>query len=184
MRIIVLALISLLIQGCTVGYYSTDDMLSFEEKSPNECDIRYHIEIAPKESERMSADRLIVWKKIKIALYDKVTKEVLAKNNCSYKKSDNQTDATLNISVMVSINHDAMAVEYLTGLSLGIIPSWGTRHDYYSYDFKYHEKENSYSVDDFRFNHLVVFPVFWVSFFTMDESNIYEKCLDNYVKSL
>jgi len=174
----------LLIQGCTVGYYTTEDMLSVSETDHNTCEVIYHIEVSPKEPERISGERLESWKQEKLSLYEAATKEVLESNNCTYKKAQTKSNANLNINVMVSINHEALAAEYLTGLSLGIIPSWGTRQDFYSYDFSHLNNQHSYSIDDVRFNHLIAFPVFWISFLTMDESNIYEDCLDNYVKSL
>ena len=77
----------------------------------------------------------------------------------------------------------ALPQEWLTGLTCGAIPSWGTRYGEFKYRFENTPRQTShtYFVDRPAFNHIIVFPVFWVSFFWPDEIDLYKKALANFL---
>ena len=69
--------------------------------------------------------------------------------------------------------------------TFGLIPSWGTRPNEYTYTFSNisNGASHEYSIDNVSFNHLVLFPVFWVTFLTLDESKEFESALENFIEN-
>lgn len=70
----------------------------------------------------------------------------------------------LEINIKQKSGGGACSQEYLTGLSLGLIPSWCTRHDLYHYLFKLYRNsqlcsKNEFSVDETSYSHLIFLPV-------------------------
>ena len=102
--------------------------------------------------------------------------------NATYVEKDD--DATLEIHIKHLSQLSALPQEWLTGLSFGLIPSWGTRESEYTYSFKEKStgKSHTYMVDSKSYNHLILFPVFWVSFFTLNEKRVYKNALTNFLE--
>ena len=69
----------------------------------------------------------------------------------------------LEIKISAFSSGGACAQEYLTGLSLGLIPSWCTRPNLYKFNFilnKDHRfcRQQTYSISSTSFSHLTVIP--------------------------
>ncbi len=183
-----MTLFLIIIQGCTVAYYKTDDNLAENnEQTSNEyCQINYTLEIDAEVRQLTTGikernDLAEKGKKKYLAIADKV----FIKQGCTPNHVENEENADFKIGIKISPYHSALPQEWLTGLSVGLIPSWGTRKNEYTYTFtnKTESVNHSYSVDKVSFNHLVVFPVFWTIFFTLDEHKTFEKALQNFIKN-
>lgn len=74
----------------------------------------------------------------------------------------------------------ALPQEWLTGLSLGLIPSWGTRPAEVRFSFSQESRTAAYVVDHKTVNHLVLFPVFWITIFLTDEGKAFENALADF----
>lgn len=69
----------------------------------------------------------------------------------------------VEIKISESSSGGACAQEYLTGLSLGLIPSWCTRPNLFKFDFilnNHHGfcRRKTYSISSVTFSHLTVIP--------------------------
>lgn len=70
---------------------------------------------------------------------------------------------TLEIKVSESSSGGACGQEYLTGLSLGLIPSWCTRPNLFKFDFMLSDnhgfcRRKVYSISSITFSHLTLIP--------------------------
>lgn len=175
-----------MLYGCTVANYQLRNEL-LESREQSTCDITFTLELEssaytntfganPHEVEALNA--------LKSSYIDS-TKEAMRDLGCNSIYTDDAASANFTIKVKRQIQLSALPQEWLTGLSLGLIPSWGTRYDQFIYTFENKEskKSFSYEVDQNSYNHLVLFPVFWVTFFTLDEQKIYKSAITNFVKS-
>ena len=86
----------------------------------------------------------------------------------------------LSIEITEYGNGGALPQEWLTGLSFGAIPSWGTRKGMYTYQLTYYKnrkyvREVKYSIDQKSYSWIVFFPFFWINFFTLLEPYEYYK---------
>lgn len=117
--------------------------------------------------------------------YILATKEALQSIGCKSEYSDNAVSSNLIINIERHHNNSALPQEWLTGLSFGLIPSWGTRPAQYTYSFtnKENEESHSYVVDQKSYNHLILFPVFWITFITADEYKTYKEAIINFIKN-
>ena len=175
----------LILQGCTVAYYKTDDELNSPMASINhgKCNIKYLLSInAPKDRYRFGKRELV--KNVE-SKYINSTEKVLNEAGCYATQASSREEANFMINVRVSPFRGSLPQEWLTGLSYGAIPSWGTRPNVYTYTFSNIENGSSheYSIDNVSFNHLVLFPVFWVTYFTLDENKEYENALENFIEN-
>lgn len=92
--------------------------------------------------------------------------------------------ADIAIHIQISPYPYELPQEWLTGLSFGLIPSWGKREDEYIYRFADRSgKIVTYHVDEKSFNHLIDIPFFWISFFFLDEQRMYRKALAAYLET-
>lgn len=113
------------------------------------------------------------------------TNEALQSIGCHSEYTDNPASSNLVIDIKRQMYVSALPQEWLTGLSFGLIPSWGTRPDQYIYAFtnEMDGKSHSYIVDEKSYSQIILFPVFWISFITADEYRTYKKALINFVKN-
>ncbi|MDT9641190.1 hypothetical protein [Pseudomonas sp. JV245A] len=80
--------------------------------------------------------------------------------------SSNFTDSTLStleIKILELSFGGACAQDYLTGLSLGLIPSWCTRSNLFKFDFILNKghgfcRQKTYSISSTSFSHLTMIP--------------------------
>lgn len=93
----------------------------------------------------------------------KVTQEVIpiAKDNSA--RSIASTFPELQIKISEFSSGGACAQEYLTGLSLGLIPSWCTRPEVFKFNFTLIKnqgfcRQKTYSVSSTTFAHITVIP--------------------------
>lgn len=78
-------------------------------------------------------------------------------------KPTNSPLPTLEIKVSEFTFGGACGQEYLTGLSLGLIPSWCTRENLFKFDFTLNNehdfcRQKTYSINATTFSHLVLIP--------------------------
>jgi hypothetical protein len=110
--------------------------------------------------------------------YVDCTKKLLNNNSCNAIYAETENEADLIIHIKRTLFLSALPQEWLTGLSLGIIPSWSTRRDQLSFIFKdvHTKKVKEYTVDIKFYAHLfLIFASFKQDAMTQE--------LDSYVKS-
>jgi len=117
--------------------------------------------------------------------YLSASRKTLTDLGCSMAYTENETESALLIHVNISQARGGTPQEFLSGLTLGIIPAWLTHEREYTYTFTNNltRNENSYYIDQKASYHLILLPIFWVNFFTADELNIYEKCLEDFLEN-
>ena len=181
----ILMIVCLLLQGCTVAHYKLNNQLSRPSPCDNKGEVAvYHISLAAKPVQ-YTRDANYTPEQIQQmqSKYAASTQKVFFERGISATETEDKESATFRIYIQANPLYSALPQEFLTGLSLGIIPSWGTREKEFSYSFM-KVKDNAshtYTVDQKSYNHLICFPVFWTMFFTLDESRVYEKALNNYL---
>ena len=112
------------------------------------------------------------------------TEETLKDLGCLVtRNAEANGDNTLLVKVTEQKLLSALPQEWLTGLSFGLIPSWGTRPEQWKFEFQQGEYARKYVVDDTRFNHIIAFPVFWISFPLMNIEKEYVKALREYAEN-
>jgi hypothetical protein len=187
-KITVSILVSLLFSACTIANYQTRNM--FNNTGPlvhNEpCDIKYTFVITSGSRTNTygvrdtKEDQLQELKN----RYIESTEKVLKNHPCAIAYVEDGDQANFKVRVERMRDLSALPQEWLTGLSLGLIPSWGIRPNTFVYTFddtkagKYH----SYYIDERTYNHILLFPIFWVNFLTPNEFDVYEKSLINFVQ--
>jgi len=120
--------------------------------------------------------------------YIESTNRVLNRNGCISTYTEDNSEAKLKICVAKTLYISALPQEWLTGLSLGLIPSWSTRPDQYTYTFEDAETKTkqSYAVDVTTYAHLFLIP--WANDVNSDkrheEFRVYEKTLKDYLDGL
>ena len=188
MRLTVLLSILLILQGCTVAYYKTDDELASSKGSlvKGSCNIEYFLEVSAEMRQRTTGtNEKPEWAEKAESKYISSTEKVFRSAGCLANQAASKGNANFIIKVEMPPFNSALGQEWLTGLSFGLIPSWGTRPNEYTYTFKNIENGSSheYSIDNVSFNHLVLFPVSWVTFLTLDETKEYEGALENFIEN-
>ncbi len=189
---ILLLFIFVIIQGCSVRYYTLENKISTHRESvknkesyKNKENLKFSIKV---DGERYFRTRISKFshkqlKKIR-EKYTNVTVELLTAKG--YKPEEVAISKGNNLLIDISeVPHiGAVGVEYLTGLSFGLIPSWPTRKQQYIYKFTTikNMKSHKYWVNDKRFNHLIAFPVFWIIFFVDNPIDKYKEALENFLE--
>jgi hypothetical protein len=115
--------------------------------------------------------------------YTNSTKNVLLKKRFKPIEVSNKTDADIYIKILDTPHMGSVGPEYLTGLSFGVIPSWPELKNQYNFDFEstITGSKHKYWVNATRYNHLLLFPVFWINFFKDNAFDKYEQALDNFI---
>lgn len=93
---------------------------------------------------------------------------------------------TLEIKISELSSGGACAQDYLTGLSLGLIPSWCTRPNLFKFDFTLNKdhsfcRQKTYSISSTSFSHLILIPL---SILETDNQplTIYQAALKNFLQ--
>jgi len=178
--------LSLIISSCSIVTYNIRDELS-EVENGNSCNITFTLDLQSSHSTNSFGNKgheNEVLKELE-ASYLKSTLSTLSSLGCNSKQASNIAESNFTISVSRQLKLSALPQEWLTGLSLGLIPSWGTKYDQYVFTFTHKDsgQSHSYHIDQNNYNHLILFPVFWVTFFTADEQMAYKNALTNFLKS-
>ena len=185
-KCVVVFVAALLLSSCSVSHYQIRDRLSNASKEHGEpCDIKYSLDITgstqptwgPRESKEDELRKLR-------SKYIESTQEVLNKKGCTTTYVQTEGEANFKIRVERSPYFRTLPQDWLTGLSFGLIPSWGTLPGQYIYTFEdtKTKKQHNYHIDKKSYAHLILFPVFWVTFITSDEFSVYEKALTNFIE--
>jgi len=186
---IVLGFATVLLSSCTVAHYEINNWLNRVAPHDNEgtCDIKYALMITSgSHTNTFGVNQDNDERQLKLKrIYGESIENVLKEKKCTAVQVRDEDAANYIIHVERLISLSALPQEWLTGLSFGLIPSWGTRPRQFVYTFedRTSKKKHSYVVDQKSYNHLVLFPVFWISFVTLDEFNIFEKTLMNFMES-
>ncbi|MGH8371333.1 MAG: hypothetical protein ACRETO_01210 [Gammaproteobacteria bacterium] len=178
----------LLLQACTIAVNNIRDPLPSNGPAPkNPCNIEYSLVIdSAAFTNTLGKDNTedAQIEKIK-SKYINSTNEALQSIGCQSAYTNDQKSSDFIISIKRQLYFSALPQEWLTGLSFGLIPSWGTRPEQYVYSFKnkIDGKSHSYIVDVKSYNHIILFPVSWITLITADEYRTYKKALINFVKN-
>ena len=175
------------INGCSVVTYEPREELP-EAKIVDSCKITFSLDLQSGHSTNSFGKKLHEIEALKELKekYIKSTLSTLTSLGCSANQTLNKEDSNFSINVSRQLQLSALPQEWLTGLSFGLIPSWGTKYGQYVFTFTHNErgKSFSYQIDQHNYNHIILFPVFWVTFFTADdEQRAYTNVLTNFVKS-
>lgn len=183
----ILALVALAaLQACTIAYNDLRGKIGGMATPAKDCIINYFLIFSSGHytntfgAQETREDRA---GKIRRG-YIRDTQTALAEIGCKATNVSDPAEATLEIVVERLPHISALPQEWLTGLSLGVIPSWGTRPSEYRYSFKDKRsgKSHTYAVDTKSFNHLALFPFFWITFLTANESGVYKNAVTNFME--
>jgi len=177
-----------LLSSCTVAYTSLNGELgsdTVEEKK--NCVVAFSMQFENSHytntfgHEEASTEQATKRKDI----YISATHDVLNEMGCQSSFVKDKSLSNFNIHIKEQLQLSALPQEWLTGLSLGIIPSWGTRKSEYIYEFSgdMQSQPHTYTVDTTSINHIYLTPVFWISFFAADAVKDYQDAIKNYVQS-
>lgn len=183
---------SIMLQSCTLSYYQRRGFKikeGIKNGSSTKLKDTYHfeyfftIEAKPRQYTRIptyNEERL----KEDIAKYIKATQEIFLKNGFTANRINNEYKANFKIKVLMSPLWSATGHDMITGLSLGLIPTWGIKWKEYTYTFEdmLLKKECIYEIDEKYYNHLILFPVFWVSLINLNKINAYKASLTNFLE--
>lgn len=179
-------LVTLFISGCSVVTYELRDELPIANNLST-CDISFTLDLQSgthTNSFGAKPHEVEALEKLKES-YITSTLTTLSDLGCIARQASNSTDSNFAVEVSRQLQLSALPQEWLTGLSFGLIPSWGTKYGQYAFTFTHNGsgKTYTYNIDQNNYNHIILFPVFWVSFFTANEQGAYTDALTNFIKS-
>lgn len=181
-----LVLAALFLGGCTIVSYNLQDELP-NTKNIASCDIAFTLNLQSASHTNSYGSRAhnVERREALKEKYIKSTSSTLKDLGCNARHAANGAESNLNIRVTRRLQSSALPQEWLTGLSFGLIPSWGTKPDQFRFSFTDRDNDRTYAyrVDEKVYNHIFMFPVFWMSFFTADEQKAYTNALSNFIKS-
>lgn len=183
-KLIILA--SQLFCGCSIVTYELREELP-ETTTIGACDITFALDLKSgyhTNSFGAELDQIKEFKMLRQS-YINSTKNALSDLGCVSKQAKKLSEANFSIDVSRQLQLSALPQEWLTGLSLGLIPSWGTKYGQFVYTFTNSDKgqKYSYKIDQNNYSHISLFPVFWLTFFTADEQRSYKRALTNFIYS-
>ena len=185
--LLVIVCLSVMVQGCTITYYELRNEIAHKASSEKAsgCDFTYSFTMDDYRRFRTIGNQPNPRAAKDLDKYMKATQAVFTQNGCKANKIEDQDKAEFKIGVVRAPQLSALPQEWLTGLTAGAIPSWGTRYGEYQYSFTNVPKNNNftYFVDRPAFNHIIVFPVFWLSFFGTNEIDLYKRALTNFLEN-
>lgn len=182
---------TLLLQACTVAKYQVINKVSdaFPNKISEPCDIKYSLSLTSGSHFRTNtqgvrhydADENVV-RDLK-SKYIEFTKKTLSSNGCTATYVENEEGEDIKVQVDRSVDSGDRVDALVSGLTLGLLPIWGTREGQFTFTF-YNTKTkitHSYIVDEKYYIHLFFMPVFWA--FTLDELKPYTESLIDFVEN-
>jgi len=183
---------SIILQSCTLSYYQIrsfkvkEGVRSEASSEPKDaCNYEYFVtvEANPRQYTRKptySENRL----KKDIIKYIEATQETFINNGCTANQTYNEYKANFKIKALISPLWSATGKDMITGLSCGLIPTWGINRNEYTYTFENRmlKKENVYEIDEKYYNHLFLFPIFWISFVNLNKIEAYKASLINFLE--
>lgn len=183
----IIALVPLFLQSCTIAHYKIRNTLPTDAAltTLDSCNVRFHIVVSadPRRFSRKPGYKDAALKK-DTEEFVQSTEKVLGQQGCTVAKVENAEEANFNIEIWESAPSGA-GIEFLTGLSAGVIPSWGTSEGEYKFTFTdlASAKDHTYLIDEKSYNHITLVPVSWITFVLLDKQAIYKKALANFLES-
>ena len=175
---------ALLLQSCSIAYYDLRNEIKGPEKPKSSCIVKYSINITGGLNSNMFG--FIKIPKNRLGKMEQkfvaITHDVLASKGCEDIYVPDKNDATLEIQIReAAVSPPPQG--WITYNTFGVVPSWSTTPSVYIYVFddKPSGRSHTYTVDMTLINHLIFLPVFWISFFTADESRLYQNALNNFL---
>jgi len=118
-----------------------------------------------------------------------VSKEILANSKLTEEKNETNNQQHLSISVLQDTRIEAGGFDYLTGLTLGLFPSFRTLEDTFLFNFQLYENDNlinkkRYSTNETILAHLMFLPAGLIQMAKgsyYQEIELYEKALKNFL---
>lgn len=186
LSLLAIVCLSIMLQGCTISYYELRNEIApkaYSEKVSS-CDFDYSFTMDDYRRFRTIGNQPNPRAAEALDNYIMATQAVLLQKGCKANKIEDKDKAEFKIDVLRAPQLSALPQEWLTGLTFGVIPSWGTRYGEYEYTFENAlvKKNHKFFVDRPAFNHIIVFPVFWLSFLWPDEIELYKKALTNFLE--
>lgn len=177
---------TLFLSGCSIVTYELRDELP-ETNSAASCDITFLLDLdssSHTNSFGANPHQVEALKELRES-YITSTTNTLNDLGCIAKQTPIIAEANFSVNISRQLQLSALPQEWLTGLSFGLIPSWGTKYEQYVFTFTHNDSGQTYSykIDQNNYNHIILFPVFWVIFFTADEQEAYKSALINFIKS-
>lgn len=186
LNLLAVVCLSVILEGCTITHYELRNEITPKVSGKESgCDFNYSFAIDDYRRFRTLGNQPNPRAAEDLEKYVKATEAVFTRKGCRATKIENRDKAEFRIDVRRAPQVSALPQEWLTGLTCGAIPSWGTRYGEYRYTFENVslKDSNTYYVDRPAFNHLIVFPVFWLSFFGPDEIDLYQRALLNFLEN-
>lgn len=118
--------------------------------------------------------------KIDLDKFRSTTAEVLANKGISASFVEDQKSSDIQVQVTRERFY-TLGQEYLTGLSFGIIPSWGTREDKFIYRIATSSAQVSVHVNETTYNHILLTPICLLQLPFMTDTRIYKNALSQYI---
>lgn len=187
MRFILTIVLFVFLNACSVVSYQLRDERP-KLAGLSSCQISFALKLNTRHfsiSQNHSPHEIVTHNKL-IRSYIDSTKKKLTSLGCRVSQVTGLEDANFIIDIERNLYVSALPQEWLTGLSFGLIPSWGVKYGQYVFSFTHIDSNTQYSyqVDQYNYNHLLLFPFFWVTLITADEQRIYQKALTNFFYSL
>jgi hypothetical protein len=187
MKVFIIIIYTILLSGCTVATYNLQSKLENPITLNNKCNIVFGVTLESSRQTNSLGVKHDAQEKIETLTEDYInsTSAALTELGCKSSFSSVETDIDLNIKIERKLQLSALPQEYLTGLSLGLIPSSGTKYGQFVYSFQFSETDKNfiYKVNQTNYNHLFLAPIFWVSFITANEQNTYQEAIINFIKN-
>lgn len=187
LNLLILICLAAMLQGCTITYYELRDEITpkVDSSKGGGCDFNYTFAMDDYRRFRTIGNQTNPRAAEDLQKYMKATEKVFTQRGCKANKIEDQDKAEFKIDVIRAPQLSALPQEWLTGLTVGVIPSWGTRYGEYRYTFTNValKKDKSYYVDRPAFNHIILFPFFWLSFLGPNEIDLYERALTNFLEN-
>lgn len=162
-NILTLLLLSQALFSCTIASYSYraegNDVIFIEDRDQ----INVFIESHPRDFDK----------------YSQTTLSYLKKHGINSRIVESPVNATLHIQI--EKDRYNLGQEYITGLSFGIIPSWGNKKNIYTYWIYYKNTELAIYVDEYVVNHLLLTPFCLIELPFIRETSIFKKALSTYI---
>lgn len=176
----------ILLQGCAVSHYHLHNRIPVRSETVPDCAYRYSLTrdglSDPGGATAKGYVKKDTWRKYPYDL--EVTESVFAEAGCAaeFVRPDQSPDFEILISERV---FPEAIQDWLTGLSLGFIPSWKTADGLITYTFRNHatRKERTFSADGFSAVHLFFAP-FSLLQFGFDMSGVYRQEASTYKRAL
>ena len=178
----VFVFITFLLQACTIATYQVINKISYvsPQKVSEPCDIKYSLSFTFRH--KWSDDNVDQDIKNK---YIESTNESFGKKGCTATYVESEKDADIRVQVERGVDLGGRGDSLIVGLTLGLLPMWGTREGVFAFTFSNTKAKtaHSYIVDEKYYIHLFLLPVLWLNYFTENQFKSYKESLINFIEN-